>query len=253
MKKLLLSTAAILVAAPALAADLPRRTAAAAPAPAPVFTQVVSWQGLYVGAQLGYAWGEAETIYTAPPALVGVGVVETEGLIGGLHAGYNWQRGSLVYGLEADVEYANTDGSAIVTLPPATTVLGAVAVENQLRGSLRARFGFAFDRALLYVTGGLAVGKIEAAFAAPAGTPVASGSDWRFGWTVGAGVEYALSSNWSARLEYRYTDFGDFNLTLPTGVIAGATSANIDTTEHAVRVGVSYRFGGPVRPVVARY
>ena len=95
MKKFLLSTAAVLLAAPALAADLPRRAPAAAPVP--VFTQAFSWQGLYVGAQVGYAWGESDVgVFNATPAGLGAAALEPNGLLAGLHAGYNWQRGSLV-------------------------------------------------------------------------------------------------------------------------------------------------------------
>lgn len=252
MKKFLLATTAALLAAPALAADLPRRSAPVAPAPiyaAPVFT----WAGFYVGAQVGYAWGDADVVSSsAVPARVGAASVDSKGFLGGLHAGYNWQRGSLVYGLEADIEYAALDGSANV-LSAVPEVLGRATVENQLRGSLRARLGVAFDRTLLYVTGGLALGQVEASFANVARTSSASGSETQFGWTVGAGVEYAISNNWSARVEYRYTDLGDFNVATPTAVIDGASTSNIENKDHAVRVGVSYRFGGASRPVVARY
>ncbi len=249
MKKLLLSTAAILLAAPALAADLPRRSPAAAPAPvyaAPMFT----WAGFYVGAQVGYVWGESDVVsFSDADARVGGANVDANGFVGGLHAGYNWQRGSLVYGLEADLEYAALDGAANVV--DGATVLARATVESQLRGSLRARLGVAFDRTLLYVTGGLALGQVEASFVN--GANRASGSETQFGWTVGAGVEYAISNNWSARVEYRYTDLGDFNVATPTAVVAGATRSNIDTTDHSVRVGLSYRFGSSARPVVARY
>jgi len=243
MKKLLLSTAAIMLAAPALAADLPRRSPAVAPAP--VFTQAFSWQGFYVGAQVGYAWGTADTVGSfggviPPGGNVGV---ETQGFIGGVHAGYNLQSGSFVYGIEADVEFADVKESG--------TILGATFIgKNDLRGSLRARFGFAFDRALIYVTGGLAAGRVEASAALAAARD--SNSETRFGWTVGAGVEYALSSNWSARLEYRYTDLGDMRLTL-TNLVANTSFTESAIKDHSVRVGLSYRFGGPARPVVARY
>ncbi len=248
MKKLLLSTAAIMLAAPALAADLPRRSPAVAPAP--VFTQAFSWQGFYVGAQVGYVWGESDVVsFSATPARVGGANVDANGFVGGLHAGYNWQRGSLVYGLEADIEYAALDGSANVL--EGATVLARATVESQFRGSLRARLGVAFDRTLLYETGGLALGQVEGAFVN--GANRASGSETQFGWTIGAGVEYAISNNWSARAEYRYTDLGDFNVATPTAVVTGAARSNIDTTDHSVRVGLSYRFGGPARPVVARY
>jgi outer membrane immunogenic protein len=242
MKKFLLASAAILIGAPALAADLPRRSAA--PAPAPIFVQAFSWEGFYVGAQVGYGWGRAGTdVFAAPGQLIGAFTAKPDGFLGGLHAGYNLQSGSMVYGVEADVEYSWAKSSGLF--------LGFVPFngEGGFQGSLRARVGVAFDRALLYVTGGLAVANVESSVSLPG--LIINNDETRFGWTVGAGVQYAIDNNWSARLEYRYTDLGDFNSALapflPTGF------ARADLTSHSVRVGLSYRFGGPARPIVARY
>lgn len=111
---------------------------------------------------------------------------------------------------------------------------------------MRARVGVAFDRALIYATGGVAFASIRNEVFAP---PFASStSTTRAGWTVGAGVEYAIDNNWSVRAEYRYTDYGRFNVGFfPLG------SANTRFKENAVRVGVSYRFGSAAGPVLARY
>lgn len=244
MKKLLLATTAALLAAPALAADLPRRSAPVAPAPvyaAPVFT----WAGFYVGAQVGYAWTNSDTVlFSAPGARFNTVTygVDNDGFIGGLHAGYNWQRGALVYGLEADIEFADVKSSY--------TILGfRGAGENNLRGSLRARVGYSFDRALLYVTAGLAMASVESTILV--GATRFSGSDTNYGWTIGAGVEYALTNNWSTRIEYRYTDLGDYKMRVTALGTNGFSSA--DLTDHSVRVGVSYRFGNATSPVVARY
>lgn len=244
MKKFLLATTAVLLAAPALAADLPRRSSPVAPAPiyaAPVFT----WAGCYVGAQVGYAWTNSDTVlFTAPGARFNALTygIDNDGFLGGVHVGYNWQRGAFVYGLEADIELADVKSKF--------TILGNAGTgENNLRGSLRARVGYSFDRALFYVTGGLAMARVESKVLI--GVTNFSASDTKYGWTVGAGVEYALTSNWSARLEYRYTDLGDYKMALAPLGAAGFSSA--DLTDHAVRVGISYRFGGASRPVVARY
>lgn len=241
MKKLLLASTAILIGAPALAADLPRRSAA--PAPAPIFVQAYDWTGFYVGAQVGYSWGRAKTtVFAAPGQALGVFTLKPRGFIGGVHAGYNIQRGSLVYGVEADLEYSWANSSGVFL---GSTFKG----KGGIQGSLRGRVGVAFDRTLLYVTGGLAVSNIEASGFAPG--PFKD-NDTRFGWTVGAGVQYAIDNNWSARLEYRYTDaFGTSKTSLAPAVPTGFARASL--SDHSVRVGLSYRFGAPARPIVARY
>lgn len=104
MKKILIAGALALIAAPALAADLPRRSGAVAPAPvyaAPIFT----WSGFYVGAQAGYGWGKDKYGVSLPS--VQNFKLSPDGVLGGVHAGYNWQSGAFVYGLEGDIEYAN--------------------------------------------------------------------------------------------------------------------------------------------------
>ena len=228
MKKIILAGALALIAAPALAADLPRRSAAVAPAPAyaaPIFT----WSGFYVGAQVGYGWGKDKATYGATAVST-----SPDGILGGVHAGYNWQSGAFVYGVEADLEYANQKDKAVVGVNSYNSKIGT-------SGSLRLRAGYAFDRTLLYVTGGLAGADISHANL----TGAVKNSGAEYGWTLGAGLEHALTQNWSARAEYRYSDFGKSKWA------AGVNKA--DTTDHTVRIGLSYRFGGAARPVVARY
>lgn len=224
---LLASVAALVLAGGAQAADLPRR--AAPPAPiyvAPIFT----WTGFYVGAQIGGGWGRSE---------LGNISYNANGVVGGLHAGYNMQFGSIVAGLEGDFEATSLKGSAAV---------GGALLKTRApwQGSVRARVGVAFDRALIYATGGVAVAQLKNDIFVP---PFAFGTtSTRAGWTLGAGVEYAINNNWSVRAEYRYTDFGRYNTTFfPLG------TARTRFKENTVRVGVSYRFGGVAGPVVAKY
>lgn len=213
--------AAGLLSTTAMAADLPSRRVAPAPvmAAAPIFT----WTGLYVGGQVGYAW---DKISANTWGWGGNSSVTRGGVVGGAHIGYLFQPGPIVLGAEADLEGSSLSGSGI-------------------RGSVRARAGVAFDRALVYATGGLAWGNFKYTDLTlwPWATTY---SKTHTGWTVGAGVEYALTNNWSARVEYRYTDWGKIN--------TAWTNNSIHRTEHAVRVGASYRFnfGGP-SAVVARY
>jgi outer membrane immunogenic protein len=252
MKKFLLSaTALIALTAAASAADLPSRYAAPAPiAAVPLFT----WTGFYVGAQAGYAWGEDETSLFFDGVAVDLGGIATDfdsdGFVGGVHAGYNYQIGSFVVGVEADIEAAGIEGDLTVTDAALPGYAASVSSEINFQGSLRARLGVAFDRALIYATGGLAFANIENTYSAtlpagnvlgvPAGTYSESFDDTEWGWTIGAGVEYAFTNNLTARLEYRYTQFDDVENA--SDLVPGG-SAEQDPEFHTVRVGLSYKFG----------
>ncbi len=273
MNKLLAGTALSLLSFGALAADLPVRSSAPAPVmAAPIFT----WSGFYVGVQGG--WQQQRDQYSdnyisvpegqLPPGgqapandFTSFGTTSKNGFIGGAHAGYNHQLGSFVVGLEGDIEGASlkygyqnpgfvpSGGNTPPQAPPPIGVWGYNAKIN-VQGSLRARLGYTVDRALLYVTGGLALADVTHTIydeAPPAFSQTFSGI--KAGWTLGAGVEYALATNWSARLEYRYTDLGRIS----NAVADWQATARNELTSHAVRVGVSYRFGGAAGPILARY
>ena len=198
------------------------------------------------------------------------------GVIGGGQIGYNWQVNQFVLGFEADAQGTGLNGStgtATRTFGPPlilATVNQTVTVDFghiDWMASFRGRAGFAVDRALFYVTGGAAVAGIggstttvvnSATIAIPAGTFTATngGDRTRWGWTVGGGIEWAFSPNWSVAGEYRYTDFGNRNNAFDVpdgfgGVFATGTSSNRLTVEQAT-FRLNYRFGGP-GPVVARY
>ncbi|WP_134500938.1 outer membrane protein [Microvirga pakistanensis] len=232
-----LTTAGISVAS---AADLPSR-AAPAPiiAPVPVFT----WTGFYVGGQVGYAWGESDTglfVGTTPVVFTTSDDSDLDGFVGGVHAGYNVQFGSFVVGVEADIEAAGIDND--VTFTTANFSI-ARSSEINFQGSLRARAGVAFDRALIYATGGLAFANFESSYEISDALGVIgtdSFDETQWGWTLGAGVEYAFTNNLTARIEYRYTQFEEFSNT--STVLADAV-AEEDLDFHTVRVGVSYKFG----------
>jgi outer membrane immunogenic protein len=250
MKKLLLAgvAAAGLVAGAnaASAADLPARQAPPAPfvAAIPVFT----WTGFYIGAQVGYAWGDDENNFPAN-ALVFNGVTyepfdsgfggDNDSFLAGVHAGYNYQFGSIVVGIEGDVEGLFGDDedefdNIVYSAPgvPATFAFSGNTLDWQ--GSIRARVGFAFDRAMIYATGGFAFGGVSGGFSS---TLVDNGDDTITGWTLGAGVEYAFTNNLTTRLEYRYTSFeGD------DSVFDGVTFGGDELDFHAIRVGLSYKF-----------
>jgi len=239
IRKFSMATAVLMAATgSALAADLPSRRP-----PPPVYTPppLFTWTGFYVGGQIGYGFGH-DSIYSR-----GAGVftgTSPNGVVGGAHAGYNYQINQFVVGLEGDV-----DGTS---LSKSVTAFNGVTYGSRLpvEGSVRGRVGYAWDRALFYATGGAAFADIQNSYSGPTG--FTSNSTGRVGWTVGGGVDYALTNNWSVRGEYRYSDFGRTNYQAPT---PAAVTVGNHVTEHAVRVGFSYKFDmyAPPAPVLAKY
>ncbi|MDB5572261.1 MAG: hypothetical protein JWN93_3444 [Hyphomicrobiales bacterium] len=230
MTKFSLAAACLLIAAPALGADLPSRSAPQAPGPAyslPLF----SWSGYYAGAQAFYAQGRDK--WSAPAQSL-----KPDGFGAGLHAGYNWTFGQVVAGLEGDVEYGKASAHRFALGALSQTQIG-------FRSSARLRAGYAFDSVLLYVTGGAAAARVQRSVATA--QAVSTGESTRLGWTAGAGVEYALAENWSARAEYRFSAFGS-----QSAAWSGA-GAHYALKDHSLRVGASYRVGEAAGPVVARY
>jgi outer membrane immunogenic protein len=207
MKKILLASVALFgFAGAASAADLPMRAAPPAPiiAAAPIFT----WTGFYVGVNAGYGWSndDFDSVDLADED-------DDGGFVGGAQVGYNYQIGSFVVGLEGDIQYADfgSEGAFIGT-DGATYDID----RSDWFGTVRARAGVAFDRALIYATGGFAF------------------ADDANGWTVGGGVEYAFTNNLSAKIEGLYVnldnddDFPGFD---------GETDFGV------VRAGLNFRFG----------
>lgn len=224
---------------PAMSADLPyRKGQPAAPVQEPAF----SWTGFYAGAQGGYAWGNDYTkeYLTATWQYIGLtNYFKPNGAVYGLHAGGNYQIGAFVIGAEIDGEAGKLRGGFVD--PPAAPFNpgGYGRTEINAQGSLRARFGYAFDRVLVYATGGLAMAKFQSTY-----------SNWGLvsetfdktvsGWTVGGGAEYALTNNLTIRSEYRYTDFG---LIQNHSQIAFPGFSGTQKPRYStVRAGISYKF-----------
>ncbi|WP_026606009.1 outer membrane protein [Methylocapsa acidiphila] len=240
IRRLLLSTTALLVAGSALAADLPYREAPPAYAPpVPIFT----WTGLYIGGQIGYAWGSDNYNVFGVYGSYGSHSFGPSGVVGGAHAGYNLQLSQIVLGLEGDIEgsgYNKTYSAGVFTY----------GTKAPIDGSIRGRVGFAMDRVLFYGTAGVAFASFTNTYSTYVGYD--SIDNGRAGWTVGGGLEYAVTNNWSVRAEYRYSDFGTF--TNNTFGSAPLTSVQHHETNNAVRAGFSYKFDAfGAAPAVARY
>jgi outer membrane immunogenic protein len=168
-----------------------------------------------------------------------------------------------VLGIEGDGSATNKSGqagNAITSISTSAGVLGfgASNVELQERWlvTARGRLGLAGwwgDRTMIYVTGGAAWAKIDSsAWALTSATgPISIGyqqSDWRSGWTVGGGLEYAVGYGWSVKGEYLYVDFGDWNTFTNCPNIgpgcpgAGVYNLNVNLKDHIWRAGMNYKF-----------
>jgi len=211
---------AIAAAHSATAADLSLAPLYKAP-PAPV-TPAYDWSGFYLGINGGGGWGNSS--WSSPAT----GINLLGGQVGGT-AGYSVQLGKAVFGLEGDVDWSTFSGGGT----SAGCVTGCNTNDTWL-ATVRGRVGYAFDRVLPYVTGGLAVGDIRASQAG-----FGSGSATNPGWTLGAGLEVALPGNWTAKAEYLRVELGSFNCT----GCGALPPDNVSLQENVFRAGVNYRFG----------
>jgi outer membrane immunogenic protein len=234
------------VAAPAMAADLPsRKEAPVYIAPAPVY----SWTGFYVGAEFGGQWGQnAGSVVTNNfnATLASTGTYNTSGVIGGGLVGYNYQINQFVLGVEGDLTGSSNQGRF-------TSPNGFISQNTQygFGAGLRGRLGFAMDRTLIYATGGWAYETIDQSYGNPLVNNILQQkiSTDRSGYTVGGGVEYAFSPNWSGRLEYRYTDYGKYVSNFSNFV---NVSVQQHPTDNTVQAALIYHFAAPA-PVLAKY
>lgn len=249
MKRILFATvasAALGMGGAALAADVPARAPVykAPPVAAPI---VYNWTGIYVGIQGGWAWANVSGTGTdLAGTFPGSYSYRPDGLVGGGHVGFNYQFPSnVVVGLEADIEASGIDGSGNYLNTVGTAYTHSTDID--WLGSVRGRLGYAFNNWLVYATGGFAWAKADYSVAFTGAAPFHTWSKTHTGWTLGAGVEYGFTPSLSGRLEYRYSDFG-------SGSDSNAAVNSVDSLDldsHAVRIGLSYRFGGG--PVFARY
>ncbi|MFY9893517.1 MAG: outer membrane protein [Xanthobacteraceae bacterium] len=245
MKRMLIAGVFVFTAAgQALAADMPapfpspQPPASYYPAAAPF-----NWSGIYVGANGGYGFGTsswnapAVVSATSPPSpAVATGTFNLRGLLAGGTVGLNLQADAFVFGIEADGDWTNLKGNG----SSANYCTAGVTCETKspFFGTLRARFGYAFNRVLVYGTGGLADAKVQAGFSPPA---TFDGAD-NFGWTGGAGIEFAFADNWTAKVEYLYAALG--TMTCSTAANCGnSVPVTVSLTENIVRAGINYKFG----------
>ena len=234
----------------------------------------VEWTGIYFGVNAGYGWasGSSNTVFGGGPANAvlgipagattpfGLGATELgntdlsnssrpRGGIAGGQIGFNWQAGMVVFGAELDAQWSGqSDTVSLICTPPKPGCTATEAIKIRSLTTGRARIGLAFDWLMPYVTAGGAlvnvrddltenVGGLSASFPPLSGTTL--------GWTAGAGVDVALSSNWSARLEYLHIRAnGITSSVLIPGFLGNGSAAETATyRDNIVRIGLNYRIG----------
>jgi outer membrane immunogenic protein len=245
MKKILLASVATaaLCSASALAADMPVK--------APHYAPSFSWTGCYVGAVAGGMWGSTRQVdESGKPSAIGLPLIDTDvsgGLVGGT-LGCNYQTANWVWGVENDISWTSFKGSEQELDPFNPNI--RLGTKTSWLDTLRGRVGYAVDRSLWYVTGGAAFSDIKATEDFPG---VGNITNTRTGWTVGAGVEWALADpHWSVKLEYLYVDFGN-KLYRFTAQPVPDLDRNVNLKENIVRVGLNYKLDWGKAPVVAKY
>jgi outer membrane immunogenic protein len=237
MKKLLLVSFSILaVALGGRAISSASAADAVVYEPAPeVLISSYDWSGFYAGVHAGYGWAKSESddLFAYD--------VEPEGWLGGLQAGYNHQfANNVVIGVEADVSLADLGDSRLFTDPIASTT---AAAEIKATGTVRGRIGYAFDRVLPYVTAGIGWAVQDVDYHQDFGFGLFTDIDQtktHVGWTVGAGLEGALSDRWTAKVEYLYSDLGSEEYTGTQNF--GSFPADIDLSTQTVKIGLNYQF-----------
>jgi high affinity Mn2+ porin len=241
----------------ARAADMPVK------APPPSVPSAYDWTGFYLGGHFGYAGGSSRWSATSPGAPVATGSIDFFNSFDAFNgsgsyaerfqAGYNYMLPSRwLVGVEADVSFPNTVGGTATVASPIAG-LASYAEQVEFSSTLRGRVGYAPNSGtghwLLYATGGLAWSYDQfsrtqiAGGGLPAGTVENSFMTPRVGGAVGAGVEYALPGNWTARLEYLFVNYGNRSVTFP----ASGQRFDSDLTLNEVRLGLNYRLGADAK------
>lgn len=211
-----------------------------------------SWTGCYVGGHVGGAVNDSNlTAYPGAGATAAAVAANTTSygfsdtsFTGGVQYGCNRQYGQWVIGMDSSFSWAGINDSVTAAYAAAAGVGARTETLTQTLdwySTTRGRLGWLPQQNLMvYVAGGLATGRVDSSYSNTLGF---AGSDdsFRWGWTIGGGLEYALSRDWFLRAEYMYVDLGSYSYDSPG---AGGTTwtTDVDTKFHVARVGLSYRF-----------
>ena len=201
---------------------------------APAYKAVYDWTGFYLGGHFGYGGGSLGPGTNPLPELGVFFPHSVTGLIGGYQAGYNRQLSNhVVLGVEADASFTSPlDAPRLVPAPFNSTI--------DYVGTLRSRIGYAHGIWMPYLTGGFAWGHTHININDDPTTIASRVGDYQTGWTAGAGIEFAVSGNWSAKVEYEYVDLSRRMYDLSD---FGLPAVNVDPRIHLVKFGMNYRLG----------
>jgi opacity protein-like surface antigen len=223
-----------------------------AKAPLPLAAATMNWTGLYLGGHLG--GGRSEDRWSDPfgPSpgtggavnLPGFGdTINTTGPLGGGQFGANWQTGRLVLGVQADASAARIRGEN--TCFSGLGGINCQRVINSLE-TFTGRVGYAWGRSLAYLNGGGARtddtytlnGNTNGALALGVGSSALQ----TWGWTVGGGVEYALTNHWTTLAEYDHVGIPGTTVPFPTVTVVNAQTIGVKQTIDLFKLGVNYKF-----------
>jgi outer membrane immunogenic protein len=242
MKKLMLVTASLVAlgaVAPAVAADLAARPYTKAP---PMVQAAYDWSGFYIGVNGG--GGTSRNSWDLVGGLPQGNHDATGGTIGG-QVGYRWQTGPIVFGVEAQGNWADFSGDNVSQVIPGNRNRTKIDAFGLFTGQV----GYAWNNALLYVKGGAAVTDNRYSILTTAGGALlASTDETRWGGTVGVGFEYGFAPNWSAGVEYDHLFMGSSTNNFATLPVLQSNNIKQDVDIFTARV--NYKFGGPL---VARF
>jgi outer membrane immunogenic protein len=229
---------------------------APAMAEGPAVPHAYDWSGVYLGGQVGYGFGDEEWTLLDNPGDGESGSIgevvtdhDTEGLLGGAQVGVNWQRGNFVFGVEADFSLADIDGSSARIAGGEKPGPREWATDMNWLATVGPRIGYAADRTLFYVEGGLAIADEDYYhLGAKGGDPPGegsereyNGSDTRGGLFFGAGIERSFTNAWSGRIEYNYVAFGGDSASL-FGAPPNPAVFDIDQDVQVVKFSINYHF-----------
>jgi len=216
-------------ASPAVAADLPLPSPPGYDADA----LYAHWGGAYLGLNGGFGLGSSQW----RQGLILTNVFNTDGFLLGGTAGFNYPVSAVLFGVEGDLDWSTLNGSVGTCAVNGAGAAAACETKNNVLGTVRARMGYAFDRTLVYVTGGAAVGNFQTGLNPPA----TFDATVKLGWAAGAGLEYAVSESWSAKAEYLFVDLGTASCSSAANC-GSAAGASVTLTQNLVRGGFNYRF-----------
>lgn len=216
------------------AADLPVRVAPPTVPPVAYVQPVYNWSGFYVGGHIGGGFADSSW---SDPFTGANNTFNKLGFLGGGQVGANIQFNALVLGVEGDFSWTGLGLKGTGTDSSGNTI----GTTTNWTSTVTGRVGAAFDRLLVYGKGGVAFAQDQSSLT-DLGANTASTTFMRTGWTAGAGLEYGLSQNWSAKIEYDYLGFGSKALNFSTPLQpAYTTNANLNVQE--VKAGLNFRFG----------